>query len=236
MTGSNSRWTNQNVLYVGQGGSGCSLLISNGAWVDASPGIIGSQTVANSNVVVVTGTGSVWNSRSDLHVGSDGSGNRLLITNGGTVFAANKAYVGFSFYPYSSNNLLTVSGGSLIVTNLAGTGLLDVRYGTNVLTAGLIEADRLILTNTSDRGGGIFNFTGGTLKTKATTNSNGQLFSVGNGTSAAIFDLVGNGLHSFSNGLAIANNATPRGNGTINGARRGCRRHARREHPSAKLC
>jgi len=217
VTGANSYWSNTVSLYVGQAGSGCSLVISNGAWVDDTTGMIGLQTVAVTNEVVVTGAGSVWNNRSDLYVGNDGVGNRLLITDGGKVFVANKAYVGFGFYQVASNNLLTVSGGSLIVTNPAGSGALDVRYGTNVLNTGLIEADRLILTNATDRGGGWFNLSGGTLKTKGTTNNNGRLFAVGNGTTPAIFELVGNGLHTFNNGLAISNNATLRGNGSISG-------------------
>ena len=51
----------------------------------------------------------------------------------------------------------------------------------------------------------------------ATTNRNGAPFTVGNGTSNAIFNLLGNGTHSFPNALVIASNATLTGNGTITG-------------------
>ncbi len=214
VTGTGSYWSNQNTLYVGQGSSGNSLVISNGGKVDNSFSIIGSQTTSDTNEVVVTGAGSFWYNRNELDVGYDGNGNRLMIENGGTVFANNGAYVGFGFYATPSNNLVSVSGGSLIVTNLAGGSALDIRRGTNFLLSGTMDVDRLRLTNSA----GSFAFNGGTLKTKGTTNSNGQIFAVGNGSSAATLELAGNGLHTFNNGLAIANNATLRGNGSISGA------------------
>jgi hypothetical protein len=87
---------------------------------------------------------------------------------------------------------------------------LDLRRGTNVLNAGLIDLTRLLLTNAL----GFFEFNGGTLRTTSTTNSNGRVFTVGNGTSLATL-LLQDGTHVFSNNLVIASNAFLTGNGTI---------------------
>jgi hypothetical protein len=112
----------------------------------------------------------------------------------------------------SSNNLLQVNGGTLRVQNLAGTGTLDVRSGTNRFDSGLIDVDRLVLTNTR----GVFEFNGGTLVSKGTSNSNGRVFTVGKEASPAAFQLQG-GTHTFANNLVISSNATLSGNGTIVG-------------------
>jgi hypothetical protein len=47
--------------------------------------------------------------------------------------------------------------------------------------------------------------------------TNGQNFLIGNGSSAAVFNLLG-GTHSFANNLEITNNGTLTGCGTINGS------------------
>jgi T5SS/PEP-CTERM-associated repeat protein len=215
VTGAGSLWTNNGSLTLGSAGSFNQLVLSNGGVVANTLGTIGSGSGANSNSVLVTGAGSFWSNRTDLVVGTDGNGNRLTITNGGTVFASNAVYLGLN--SISSNNLLAVGGGSLTVTNPAGTGVLDIRRGTNVLNSGIIEVDRLLLTNATAQNGGFFEFNGGTLKTRGTTNRNGQTFTVGNGTSAATLQLLG-GTHVFSNNLVLASNAMLTGNGTIVGS------------------
>jgi hypothetical protein len=156
----------------------------------------------------VAGPGSFWNNLL-LFLGAQGSGNRLTITNQATVFA-NVATIGST--ATSLGNRLVVDGGSLVVTNSAGTGYLDVQRGTNVLNSGLIEVDRLLVTNMPS----FFEFNGGTLITKSTTNNIGRAFSVGNGFSTATLHLAGNGVHNFfAAGLTIRSNASLVGNGTI---------------------
>jgi len=61
----------------------------------------------------------------------------------------------------SSNSRVVVDGGSLTVTN-GSTARLDIKRGTNVLNAGLIDARVLLLTNALGR----FEFNGGTLVTR----------------------------------------------------------------------
>jgi hypothetical protein len=146
-----------------------------------------------------------------LRVGSDGADNRLVVSSGGTVFAGSAVYAGL--FPTSTGNRLTVDGGTLRTTNASATGTLDVRRGTNVLNAGLIDVDRLLLTNAL----GFFEFNGGTLRTAGTTIGTGQIFKVGNSADAATLELRG-GTHIFLGGLIVANHATLTGNGSVPGA------------------
>ena len=60
-------------------------------------------------------------------------------------------------------------------TNAAGTSVLDIRRGTNVLSAGLIDVDQLVVTNAL----GKFEFNGGLLVTRGAVISNGSTFVVG---------------------------------------------------------
>src|SRR5205814_9461637 len=89
---------------------------------------------------------SVWNKSVLLNVGSSGPGNRLLVADGGTVFASDAVNVGFQTTT-SSNNLLPAARGTLRAQNPGGTGTLDIRSGTNRFDAGLIEVDRVVMTN-----------------------------------------------------------------------------------------
>jgi len=133
------------------------------------------------------------------------------VTNQGTVFA-NIATIGST--ATSIGNRLVVDGGALIVTNSVGSGYLNVVRGTNVLNAGFIEVDRLLVTNMPS----MFELNGGTLITKSTTNNIGREFNVGNGLSATTLNLASNGIHNFfAVGLTIRSNASLVGNGTIHG-------------------
>jgi len=192
ISGPGSLWTNSQTLTIGRYGSFNTLLITNGGRVANSYGDIGYAYSATSNLVTVTGTNSLWTNSAELYVGDDGSANGLFISNGGTV-ANSFGIIGFT--DGVTNNQVTVTGpgslwtnsaelhvsrsgsgsqlvvsngGSLLVTSL-GSGTLDVRRGTNVLNAGLIEADRLLLTNGAQS---VFTFNGGTLRTPGGTIDN----------------------------------------------------------------
>jgi hypothetical protein len=55
------------------------------------------------------------------------------------------------------------------------------------------------------------------LSVNKSTLNNGHPFSVGSGSSVAIYQLNGNGLHTFNNGLVLGVNAVLQGNGTVSG-------------------
>lgn len=212
VTGPGSTWISEvGQLFVGAGGRNNRLVIDDGGRVVAFAGTIGDAFANSSNnLAVVSGAGSSWSNAFELRIGDVGPANRLIVSNSGTVFAGNAVYLGFT--ATSTNNQLTVNDGTLRVTNASATGTLDVRRGTTTLTAGLVEVDRLLITNSQ----GSFQLNGGTLSTRNTTVNNGVSLHVGNNVSPATLLLAGNGLHLIQ-GLVVDNMATLSGNGTIIG-------------------
>jgi T5SS/PEP-CTERM-associated repeat protein len=261
ITGAGSAWTNRTALYIGALGNGNRLVVTNGGTLRSGVCEIGNGS--SGNEVVITDPGSLWYIPSILFAGSVGNGNRLTLTNGGRVlsFGVNIGYSGadnlavvtgpgsawtnFSGFqvgqsgprsilivtnggqiveaqgfitgvnPSSINNRVVVEGGTLRVQNLDGSAY-EVRRGTNVLTTGLIEAARLLLTNSQ----GFFEFNGGTLSVGDSQLTNGTIFRIGNGVSPATFILSGNGFHDFTGipSATVSSNATLTGNGTIAGS------------------
>jgi len=80
-----------------------------------------------------------------------------LAVNDGSVSAS----AGITMGDCASNSFgyVSVSGGQLIVTNAAHKGFIDVRNGQLVLSSGLLQVDKLVMTNTCSS----FIHTGGTL-------------------------------------------------------------------------
>src|SRR5438128_76308 len=72
-------------------------------------GLLGVNPASSNNESLVTGTGSFWSNRSDLVVGDSGSGNRLVISNGGLV-GNNYGYLGFAATSSSNEAVVTGSG------------------------------------------------------------------------------------------------------------------------------
>ena len=107
VTGANSRWRSDSLLVIGYDGPGNSMIISNGGVVscgfDSSLGM--DDTSSSNNTVVVTGSGSAWNSDNGLYIGYVGGSNQLVIASGGA--ASNDFGVVGSF---SSSNIVTVTG------------------------------------------------------------------------------------------------------------------------------
>jgi fibronectin-binding autotransporter adhesin len=210
ITGAGSLWTNSSTFTVGSFGANNSMTISNGGQLCNTRGIVGSGSA--SNLVVVTGAGSLWNNGTDLYIGNlvNALGNQLLVSNNATVLTTNLVV---SVSSSALSNLVTVAGGNLFATNASQLGNLDVRRGTLNLLSGLVEADRLFLTNGSSSG---FKFSGGRLNARNSTVNNAQPFAIGSGTNWAQFNLKG-GIHSFANGLSVSSNAWLTGGGTISG-------------------
>jgi T5SS/PEP-CTERM-associated repeat protein len=209
ISGPGSSWVIGTDLHIGEAGASNRVVVSNGGLLGNEIGVIGIPAGSSNNEVLVTGPGSVWTNIIFV-VGSSGPGNRFTLSNAALATASSFITIGAS--STSLNNRLTVDGGTLLLTNNASTALLDVRRGTNVLNTGRIELDRLLVTNSL----GAFEFNGGSLFTKNTTNNNARVFNAGNGSSAATMTLV-NGAHSFANGLVVRSNATLTGGGFLIG-------------------
>jgi T5SS/PEP-CTERM-associated repeat protein len=203
--GAGSVWSNDASLSIY--GSFNQIVISDGGKVSSGSSTIDGGDVAGHNTVLINGTGSIWEA-GQLYVGSSAGFNQLTVSNG-SVALASELDVGFE--STSTNNRVEVDGGTLRVTNGLLNAPLDIRRGTNQLNSGLIEADVLFLTNTL----GTFQFNGGNLNVRTSRVANGQTFMVGNGVDAALLNLVGNGVHSFSNSVTLRSNATLAGNGIV---------------------
>ena len=93
----------------------------------------------------------------NIVLSSDNYGGGTLSVNGGSVTASTGITVGNC----ASNVLghLFVDGGQAIVTNAAHTAFIDVRNGQLVLSNGVLQVDKLVMTNSCSS----FVHTGGTL-------------------------------------------------------------------------
>ncbi|MEI6345444.1 MAG: autotransporter-associated beta strand repeat-containing protein [Verrucomicrobiota bacterium] len=138
---SGSLWSNGAYLSIGYGGSGNGLLIANGGSVLSGSGSIGSNSFSSNNAVTVTGYSSLWSNHDDLFVGGQGSGNRLMISNGGTVVNGGSGYGGvIGLGSGSSNNAVIVSdsgsqwsnGASLAVGYSGSSNSLIISGGARV--------------------------------------------------------------------------------------------------------
>ncbi|PWU16790.1 MAG: hypothetical protein C5B50_12650 [Verrucomicrobia bacterium] len=211
VAGAGSVWSNNSGVTIGAGGSFNQLIVTNAGQVFDLAGTIGSSAASKTNSVLVAGSGSTWSNSSAVLVGNSGAFNELIVTNSGVVFA-NGLTIGSS--ASSTNNLTLVDHGTLDVTNATQTAAFDVRRGiTQLNNSGLIEADVLRMTNTL----GSFQFNAGTLNVRSSTVANGTNFFIGNGALVATLNLVGNGAHTFADGLILDNKALLTGQGTIIG-------------------
>ncbi len=86
VTGSGSQWVVAN-LYVGYSSRSNSLTIANGGSIQGVLGYVGYTTGSN-NTALVVGAGSQWWNLYGVYVGSGGSRNSLVISNGGVVFGS----------------------------------------------------------------------------------------------------------------------------------------------------
>jgi T5SS/PEP-CTERM-associated repeat protein len=107
VSGTGSMWSNTSSLYVGNGGSCNTLIVTNGGTVFSGNGVsyVSKSPGASSNAVLITGSGSSWSS-GYFNLGySAGGHNRFLINNGGTFTTSSTLDIGV----YDNSNLLTVA-------------------------------------------------------------------------------------------------------------------------------
>ena len=209
ITGSGSVWSNSGRFSFGVSASYNQLTISNGGALYDNYARI-ARNSQGYNTITVTDPGSLWNTTTGMELGYNGISDTLTISNAGAVVVGGTATIGGGS---GSGSKITVAGGSLAVTNAGATGTLDVLKGTLAINGGTVTVNAFLATNGANS---VVQFNGGLLNTGGTTVSNGVVFTVGNGASAAMLNLQG-GTHSFANGLAISANAQLSGTGTITG-------------------
>src|SRR5436190_2265356 len=139
---------------VGTNGSFTLLILTNGALLtNSGSGTIGLNGSANSNSVRLTSTDTRWFMGLDLTVGSNGSMNHLVISNGARV-ENNFGAVGIS--PLSSNNDALVTGAGSLWSNRNdfyvgyvghGNSLIVSNGGTLANNSGVLGIDALSSNN-----------------------------------------------------------------------------------------
>ena len=141
LSGAGTRLTNASGIYIGYGGSGNNLNISNGGQVFNYDAYIGFAAASSNNSALVTGAGSLWTSVDQLTIGNQGSGNMLTISNGGQV----SSYLGVigNIAASSNNSALVTGAGSLWTNGLqlmignSGSGSLTVVNGGRISSGGI---------------------------------------------------------------------------------------------------
>jgi hypothetical protein len=202
VTGAGSVWSNwtsgagyTNIITVGSGASGSNnyLAVSDGASLyNNGTFSIGSTTNAMYNTVLFGGPGApaVIVNPGPLNVGAgSGTSQNSLTVSNATV---NIDTLNVSVSGAWSNSLV-VKGGTLAFNFMRVRDTNTVTFSAGTFSAGAATVDSLA--------------------------NNGQGFVVGDGTSAAYYDMVagGTGYHYFNSGLVVTNNATLSGTGTILG-------------------
>src|SRR6266446_1300014 len=209
------------------------LTLQNGGIVVLSNDLTIARFAGSTGIVTVTG-GQLMAPGMKILVGREGAA-QMTISGGGVqasrlLVAANPTNTVSGTFSMSGGDLslssellvgslslatgeVLITGGAITATNSTEAGDVSIPSGNLTLNGGTITTDSLLLTNSAGR----MVFNGGVLNTRGTTVANGSPFVVGDGSSAATFNLLG-GTHSFANGLIISSNASLTGCGTIFGS------------------
>ena len=178
----NTLLTNSADLNIGYNGSGNSMIVSNAAQVaNAGNGFIGNIAPSSNNFVLVTGLGSTWSNSGYLLIGSDGSGNSMVISNGAQV-VNNYGSIGNS--ATSSNNSVLVTG---LGSTWSNSGGLEIGYDGS--------GNSMVISN----GAQVVNYSGSVSGTSNTA------IVTGSGSSWSISSLLGVG--GIGSSLVISNSA-----------------------------
>lgn len=205
LTDPNSAWIAPFGVYVGETSAGNSLIVSNGAFLStAILSVIGDSWHGIGNLVIVTGTNTVWSNSGSLEIGREGSGNQLQILNGAQVLSNDSMWV--STQPASSNNTIIVDGAnSRLVDN--GTFVMGGYGPANQFT--LSGGAKFICNGASvDGGANVVTITGSNT---VWSNKGSLLFGVsrgdGNQLTIAGGAVVSNLYVGIGNWIAASNNA-----------------------------
>jgi T5SS/PEP-CTERM-associated repeat protein len=124
VTGAGSVWSNSASCTIGRSGSSNKMTINKGGRVYSTYASIGMMGSADNNSVVVSDSGSIWDDSgvaTDINFGGNGSGNSLIVTNGGQVLGY-YAYLGRMSSSGNNSALVTGPGSSFSVNCYIYTG------------------------------------------------------------------------------------------------------------------
>ncbi|MDF7801031.1 autotransporter domain-containing protein [Pontiellaceae bacterium B1224] len=123
-TGEDSVFNVEDVLTIGDDSAGGNtILIEAGGRVANTIGYIGYNSSSDSNTVMVSGSGSVWQNHEALYMGTGGTGNSLSVEDGGLVLVGD----------VNTNNFSSIgSGGGILIGDASGTPEMIVANGAQV--------------------------------------------------------------------------------------------------------
>lgn len=175
-------WSNSSDLHVGAAGASNSLVVSSGGSVfSGGTGYVGEDTSARGGSIKVTGAGSSLINQGDFYLGQNGSGNLLVITNGGTVTVGGEGFLSSSAASSSNRLTITGSGSSL---KIASDFYFGLSGGENRLTisdgASLTAASSFLSLNPGAQGNSALVTGAGTMW------SNSGALLVGGGDTASL--------------------------------------------------
>ncbi len=118
VTGDDTEWTVGGELFVGGGSSNSMLAVRDGAALSSTTARIG-DSLSQSNIVVVTGSGSLWQV-TDGSVTVEGDGNQLIVQSSGLMVVGD----------VDADDLDVASG--LVVASSDGSGAVSITNGASV--------------------------------------------------------------------------------------------------------
>jgi len=195
VTDNGSIWSNS-LLYAGNGGAHNSLVISNGGQVINSGFCIvgnGVLPTIGSNIVRITGVGSVLSNGNSLSIGWYFAANRMVIENGGQLIGVNNATLGEGTI-FSSNN-------SVVVKDLGSTWINRGQIALNGIGSSLVVSNGGLVTDSY----GYLGYYFGSSNTSALVTGAGSVWSnqqdlyVGNFSSSNSLVVSGGGLVNSAN-------------------------------------
>jgi T5SS/PEP-CTERM-associated repeat protein/autotransporter-associated beta strand protein len=140
VTGTGSKWTYTEALYVGNSGTG-SLVIDSGGVVSNTTGgftYLGDNA-GSVGSVTVSGSGSTWTNPSDLYIGYSGAG-MLDVDSGGVVTNNSGQYGAVIAFDVDSSGTAAISGtgakwtdNGILEVGGSGTGVLEIT-GSGLVT------------------------------------------------------------------------------------------------------
>ena len=144
------------------------MVISNGGTVVDSLGRIGFNNSSSNDSVLVTGSNAIWSNSTSLYVGYSGSGNSMVISNGGTVVSPD-GKIGLN-KPSLNNSVLVTGSNSLwsnrtLLVGANGGGILTVANGGKVTASTSINIAQGSIKGTLNIGSLGGNDTAGTIST-----------------------------------------------------------------------
>jgi len=185
----NGGYLNGGYIYLGYSNTACGTVTISKGVINNVQSWIGYASGANSNIILVAGSGSVWSNLYALYIGSSSSGNSLTISNGGAVYNS-YGYIG-TYTGANSNTVLVTGPGS--VWN-SGT---DTYVGENG------SGNSLVISN----GGTVYVSYYASIG-ESSSASNNVVLVTGSGSVWTNIDQLYVGTRGFGNSLTIANSGT----------------------------